>query len=119
MSETKIAHLLLRIGLSFALVYAAIGGLLNPNAWIGFAPVWILRLIPENIFLLLFGAVEVLLAALLLFMKRPFYPALIAAALLLGMVVFNLGAIDIVFRDVSLALMAFALAVLSNKKDYA
>jgi len=114
MPRNKTARILLRVGLSFAFVYAAIAGFLNPAAWIGFAPVWILQHVPDNIFLTVFGALEITLAALLLFLKKPFYPALAAAGLLIGMVTFNLGALDIVFRDVSLAFAALALATLST-----
>lgn len=114
MPKIKTAQLLLRVALAFAFAYAAVAGFLNPSAWIGFAPVFVLEHIPGNIFLTAFGAFEVALAALLLFLKNPFYPALVAALLLFGMVAFNLGALDIVFRDLSLGFAALALATLSK-----
>lgn len=112
MNESSRAALALRIGLSFVFTYAAIAGFLNPSAWVGFIPAFVERFIPEALFLTAFGIIELALATLLLFMRNPRYPALAAAALLLGMVVFNLGALDIVFRDIGLALAALALAAM-------
>jgi len=115
MSRNNTARLILRIGLAFAFAYAAIAGFLNPAAWIGFAPVWLQQIVSDSVLTIGIGVVEIAIAALLLFLKRPFYPAIAAAVMLAGIVVFNLGALDIVFRDISLFAAAIALAILSKK----
>ena len=107
---------LLRIGVAFAFAYAAIAGFINPTAWVGFFPPFLKELAPANVVVGVWGVLEMLLALALLFVQRVFVPATIAAVLLLGITVFNVGAFDIVFRDVSIALAAIALALLSREK---
>ena len=46
---------------------------------------------------------------------NSFLAGLISAATLLGIIVFNLGALDIVFRDIGLFFAALALAFLSRR----
>ena len=105
---------LLRAGLAFAFGYAALGAFLNPSAWIGFFPSFLLNAFPETLLLWGFGAGELALAVWLLLGWRVRPAALIAAAGLAGIALFNLPQIDIVFRDFSLALAALALAQLSK-----
>lgn len=71
---------------------------------------------PAQILLTLFSVYEIILALWLLIGKQLFYAGLLSAATLIGIAAFNLGAIDIVFRDISLALSALALAVLTRNK---
>jgi hypothetical protein len=107
--------LLLRIGVAFSFAYAAASGFLNPTAWVGFFPPFLTAFAPAATLLAIWGVLEVVLALALLFMKDVFYPALIAAVLLLGVTLTNWGAMDIVFRDISIALAAIALAFLSRE----
>lgn len=116
MQREKFARLVLRLGLAFAFLYASIAGFLDPASWTGFFPDWLTGLVPlaPEMLLLAFGIGEVILASLILFLPRPFVPALIAVALLVTMVVSNLPQLDILFRDISLAAGALALAFLSR-----
>lgn len=111
--------LLLRVAVAFAFVYAAISGFLNPTAWVGYFPPFLQQLGPVHWVMASWGIMELLLAAAILFLRDVYYPALIAAALLIGVVVFNWGAMDIVFRDIPIALASVALALLSreHKRD--
>lgn len=112
----RIASWLLRISLAFAFLYAVVSAFFDPFSWIGFFPPLLRDLAPNDAFLLnSFGVLESLLALLLLFGRglSLFLASLIATALLAGIVVLNWGAMDIVFRDVSLAGAALALAFLS------
>jgi hypothetical protein len=111
----KHALLLLRIGIAFSFVYAAVSGYLDPTAWVGFFPTFLQHLAPASVVVGGWGIFETLVALVLLFKKDIFYPALLAAALLLGITVFNWGAMDIVFRDISIGLAAIALAFLSRE----
>ena len=66
---------------------------------------------PDDILLFVFGLFEVALAIWIIFGKKIFLPSLIAACLLLAIVLFNLSNFEVLFRDISIATMAFALAL--------
>jgi len=108
--------LLLRIGVAFPLFYAAIAGFVDPNSWIGFFPSFTTNILPAETLIGGFGIIEILVALGLLFMKNPFYPAVLSVLMLVGIIGFNIPQMDILFRDVSIALMAIALAVYFHKK---
>lgn len=113
----QVPLLLLRIGIAFAFVYAGVSGFMNPAAWVGFFPPFLADFASPEIIIGVWGVLEILLALAILFIKRVFYPALLAAVLLFGVTIFNLGAMDIVFRDVSIGLAAVALALLSRNNE--
>ncbi len=115
MASIQKASVVLKIGLAFSFAYAAVGSMTNPDAWLGFFPTPVLQLIPASILTYGFALTEILIALSLLVCKDVLVVAWISAVLLLGIVVFNVGALDIVFRDVSLALAAVALAFLHTK----
>ena len=105
-----VAIWLLRGGLAFSFLYVAINSFLEPQNWIGFFPIWMLNLVGDNILLGAFSIFEIILALWLLSGKKGMYAALISAGLLLGIVAMNLGALTLIFRDISLAAAALALA---------
>ena len=108
------AALLLRVGLGFVLLYAAWSSFVEPLSWIGFFPDFLFRLgIKEGLVLGGFSFLEIGIALWLLWGKKLIIPSLSAAALLLGVALFNIGALDILFRDIGLAFAAFALFVLA------
>lgn len=107
----RFSDLLLRLAISFSFAYAAIGGFINPENWVGYFPTFLSDYIPEATLLLVWGILELVLASWILFGKKIFIPAVIAGASLLGVVVFNWVSRDVVFRDISIALAAFALAI--------
>jgi hypothetical protein len=102
-------QLLLRIAIAFVFLYAAIAGLINPSAWVGFIPLWIEKF--ASIETLLFGwsLFEIFLGVSLLAFPRSAWPAGIATLALLGLTLSNLGAFDILFRDIGLVLASAAL----------
>jgi uncharacterized membrane protein len=107
--------LLLRLGLAFTFLYAAISGFIDPDAWIGFFPEWLRALISGYSLLLVFGVFEIVIALALIFDKYTYWMAHIYALTMVGIVVFNPGALIITFRDVGLALAGWALALLAKK----
>ena len=108
----KVVEYFLRIGLAFAFLYPPYSALMEPSSWIGFFPQFMRDIAGNDTVLLhLFGAVEVIIALWLLFGKNIFIPSSIAALMLLGIVVFNWGAMEILFRDLSIFAMAVALAI--------
>lgn len=109
------ASLLLRIGIAFTLLYAALGSFLEPINWIGFFPGFVLNLgVPQEVVLGGFSLYELGLALWLLWGRYLFQASLLAAATFAGITLFNLEAMDIVFRDLGLFFAALALNRLSK-----
>ena len=103
-------ELILRIGLAFAFLYPAVSGFFNPEAWIGYFPVFILDVVPNELVLLYgFGIIEIIIGLWILSGKYIFYPSAAAALLLAAIVLFNINQMDVLFRDVSILAMAIAL----------
>ena len=73
-------------------------------------------IIPDTTLLNLFGIYELGIGLWILSGKKIFIPSALAALNLFGIVLFNLSQLDIVFRDVSIALVALALASLHWQK---
>lgn len=103
------AQLLLRLGLAFVFLYAAISSFVAPENWIGFIPGWV-PFDPE--FLLKMHAVfEILLASWLLWGAKIKWAAWLSALSLFAILV-GTGLDEITFRDVGLMSSAVALAML-------
>lgn len=105
--------LLLRFGLAFVFLYAAVSGFINPGVWVG----WLPEFVRTNFVLSLFGAMEITVAVWLVSGRQTFWAGLVSGLMLLGIIIFNPQAMIVVFRDIGLALAAFALAILSNEKS--
>ena len=105
------AILFLRVGLALVFLYPAIAAFLEPQNWIGFLPAFI----ATNEALFAFGVFEIILALWLLSGFRVGIAALISGALVLGIVLTNFGALDIIFRDIPIIFASAALYVLSKK----
>lgn len=118
MHSTRVAHILLRIGLAGTLAYAAIASFITPTSWIGYFPLFLVKLtapfLSQEALLGVFSVLELLLAVWLLSGYKAFFAGVVAAGLFGGILFANLGAMDLVFRDFGLILAALALAVLSK-----
>ena len=110
MPSEKIAHLALRAGLAFALLYPPLAAIRDPISWAAYFPHFI-RALPVDTLVLLhfFGVVEVVLALWILSGWKIQIPATLAALMLTAIVAFNLNQLDVLFRDLALALMSLAL----------
>lgn len=119
MHKKTLPSFILRVSLAFSFLYPAIDSFFHPDTWIGFFPAWLVAMSPVDILVLglLFSGLEIMIAASLLFMRDPFYPAMAAIVVLAGIVVFNWSAFDIVFRDISIMGMAIALVLLHGQKN--
>ena len=99
---------ILRIAISFTILWAGIRGMLNPTDWVGFVPSFVKDFMDPEVFLIAYGFMWILVAAgLLAGFWRPFL-AFVAFSGLTAILIFN-GIDDITFRDVGLALTAFVL----------
>lgn len=114
MQKDEMVTLLLRIGVAFAFIYTAVAAYFNPLAWIGYFPVFLLDLFPNEILLLsLFGLSEIIIALWILSGKRIFIPSLLASLYLFLIVALNWAVLDVIFRDIPILLMAITLAIWS------
>ena len=112
--KDKFAWFLIRVGLAFAFIYAAVAGYLRPDDWIGYFPASLREAVPENILLSGWGIFEVILALWILSGKKVFIPSLIAVFALAGLIFTNFVQMDVIFRDVTILMVAIALAIHSR-----
>ena len=106
----QLPALLLRGGLAFAFLYAATASFLHPTTFARYFPsfmpgTWAAELLPA------FAVYEVVLSALLLTNRFTYLASLLATATLLGIVVANPDAFEVLFRNVAIACAALALAL--------
>lgn len=104
---------LLRLALALAFLYPPIAAVLDPYSWVGYFPTFLSDAVAPHQILLLhaFGVVEVALALWMLSARRARKPALIMALVLIVIVIANPGQLSVLFRDLSLALVACAVAM--------
>lgn len=107
----SLAALVLRVGVAFAFLYPPINALVDPQSWIGYFPSFVHGYVPDMVLLHGFGLVEVAIALWILSGKRIFIPSALAALLLLAIVVLDASEFQILFRDLSIAAAAAALAI--------
>lgn len=109
-----VADWVLRIALAFSFLYPPVNAWGNPFSWLGYVPHFATQLWPFGDFSLLhtFGAVEIVLAAWLLSGWRVWIPATLMGLILLVIVGTNLDQFEVLFRDVSIAGLAFAVALM-------
>ena len=115
--HARFAHLLLRVGAAFAFIYPAVNAWFDPFSWIGYFPQFVLEWgamlgLEDMMVLHLFGVVEIIIALWIFSGRKIFWPSMAATALLLGIVVFNIPQMQVVFRDLSIAAVTFALALM-------
>lgn len=108
---------LLRIAVAISFLYPPLSALVDPYSWIGYFPQFLMELVGTNQMLMLhaFGVAEVILALWILFGKRVFIPSVIAAVMLFAIVLLNWNQMEVLFRDISIALAAVALALMHRK----
>lgn len=116
MERKNLISFFLRLAISIPFLYAAMAAFLTPESWIGFLPGWIGLIMPVEIALSAFSIYQIVLSLWLLSGKWLQYSSPLASVTLLGITIFNLGALDIVFRDVGLLLAAVSLILLAYEE---
>lgn len=116
-SNPGLAHLVLRLGLAFALLYPPIAAISDPTSWISYFPAFV-RDLPIDALVLLhtFGVFEAILAVWILSGWRIRIPAALTALLLFAIVGFDYRDFGVLFRDLSIAAIAVALALWPSSK---
>ena len=117
MENNKITSLLLRLGIAFSFFYVAIFSFINPTNWVGFLPSFLTNIISGDILLPIFSVYEIMLGLWLISNKKIFYASILSSITLLSIIILNFGALDIIFRDISILLASIALTFLS-KEEY-
>ena len=117
MDKEKLASWLIIIGLAAVFLYAGLDSFLSPDAWIGYFPAFMRGVVSDQLLLGVFSACEIFLALWLLSRRYLFYSGIIAGLTTLGIMIFNLGAFDLVFRDIAIVFAAAALAVLNRAQS--
>lgn len=107
------ANILLRLSVSFAFLYAAVDSFAQPLDWIDYIPQFFVQIAPAIALLRAFGGLEILLALWILSGYKIVIPSVLSALILITIVSFNLEQFQLLFRDVSIAAAALALAIQS------
>jgi len=121
MKKDSIISLLLRVGIAFSFLYAAVQSFRDPTSWIGFLPIWLEDAVAPfmglEMVLMVFSVVEIIVAVWILSGWRGTLSGLVAAGMIGGIVGTNLGALDILFRDIPIFFAALAYALFSSRRN--
>lgn len=104
----------MRVALAFAFIFPAVNALFDPSAWIGYFPTFVHGIVPDEVLLHTFGAIEIILALWVLSGWKIAFPSLVMAGMLVAIVAFNPSQFQILFRDLSIAVAAIGLAFMQG-----
>ena len=111
-NSPQTAALILRLGLAFVFIYAAISAVGHPFEWIGYVPSQLSHVVAPATALKLLSVLQLIIAGWLIIGKYTKYAALAAALVLLGVIVNNGSQFIITFRDIGLLAASLALYLL-------
>lgn len=112
----NLTSFILRVALAVPFLFAAIDATLQPEEWVGFIPFFLRNMFPESLLLSAHALFDFILAVWLLSGWKTKYAAAFSVLNLATIIVVNLTALDVIFRDVGLLLAAVALGALQYKK---
>jgi uncharacterized membrane protein YphA (DoxX/SURF4 family) len=116
-NSNNVATYLLRVGLSFVLLYASVEVYIHPANFLKYVPKFIFDIIPQQLFLDVFAVAEIILSVWLLSGWKGKYPALISVLLMVGIIAFNTEYFQILFRNVAIAFGGLALVALEQARE--
>jgi uncharacterized membrane protein YphA (DoxX/SURF4 family) len=107
---------MLRAAVGFAFLYPPIDAIRESSLWVGYLPPVINNLpgIYPVLFLHVFGIIEIALAVWVFSGWKVRFPAFIMFLILMAIVLVNGAQFPILFRDISIAFAALALAFLPS-----
>ena len=114
--RNKTISLILRLSLAFSFLYPAINGFFEPYNWTGYFPSFLQDITTDTTLLLLFALFEITIALWLISGWKLVYASTITTLTLLAIVTFNFSEIDVLFRDIPIAMMGIALIILHKNK---
>ncbi len=109
--DAKVSMWLLRAGLAFVFVYAAVMGLVRPDTVAKYVPSVVPPWAVEQILLPVFALYELALAICLFTRRYVRLAAFLSVVTLAGINVANLDAFGVLFRNVAIACAAAALCI--------
>lgn len=109
-----IVWFLLRFGVAFTFLYASISAFINPTPWLSYFPDFIRSMLSDDILLITWGTGELVIGLWLLTGYRIFIPSILAAGLMLGIFIFDIKSMHIIFRNVCILCTSISLAIISN-----
>lgn len=112
----RLSSLLIRLGLAFVFLYAAVFMTISPEKYIDYFPKFMRDLVPGYTLLHVFAIFEVILSFFLIIGKFNFITAIISFVTMFALTVVNLDRFSVLFRNVSIILSALALVITSRKK---
>ncbi len=101
----------MRFSVAFAFLYPPINALFDPYSWIGYFPKFMHGIVPDMILLHSFGAIEIIIALWIISGRKIFLPSAVATIMLVLIVILNMQDFQILFRDVSIAIVSLVLAL--------
>lgn len=108
---------LLRLAIALAFLYPAYAIHASPESWLSYIPSFVDNFrIPQAVLVSLFTAVHIIIGVWILSGKKIFLPSLLATLFLIGIVAFNWSQIEILFRDIPLALVSLYLTIASRRR---
>lgn len=107
----RLQSLVLRFGLAFVFVYAAVSAVVDPLRFAGYMPHGMPPVLVERVCLPLFSAYEAILAACFLAGRRLFAASILATLTLVGIIVLNPDKFSVLFRNVGIIGAALAVAL--------
>lgn len=116
-SNINIACWLLRLGLAFVFLYAAVSSLRHPLEWVGYLPTFATKTIAAITLIKLVAIYELVLSVGLISGKFLRYSALLCAVTLALIVLLNPSQLLTTFRDIGLVFMAVALYFIAKSTD--
>ncbi len=108
----NLAKVLLRIGLAGVFLYAAVSALRTPEAWLGFVPGFLTKLVSAKAVLDILAVLQLVLVVGLIVGRYLKVTAALSALLLASIILFNWNSLVVTFRDFGLVFMALALIFL-------
>lgn len=106
--------ILLRIGVAIAFIYPPVSAWFNADSWLGYFPGFVVGtfgLFGTTVLLHAFGVFEIIIGLWILSGKHILVPSTLATLTLTLIILFNINQMDVLFRDISIALMSLALVV--------
>lgn len=112
--EISIVWFLLRFGVAFTFLFAAVSAFINPAPWLSYFPPFLRDHMSDTALLWIWGGAETIIGLWILSGRRIFLPSIAASGLMLGIFIFDFGSIHIIFRNVCILSTSIALAIMTN-----
>ena len=113
--KEQVPSFLIRFGLLFVFLYAAISEFIHPETFLHYIPSFISQIVPAHIFLTLFAIYEIFLAVWIISRIKAELSAVFATLTICAITLFNVASFDVVFRNISILFSSLALFYLDRE----